>query len=114
MANIAPSITEYGDHFVATWANVGNTDTPTAYTVEKLVQALSLHVTGTFDSATVVIAQSNVAGTAGPDAVDLGGAAISITAEALTEIRDRAKYLTPEISGGGGSQDITITMIGWF
>ena len=94
-----------------TWTEVTDGDTCEPYSFSKLAQAVSVHVTGTFGSATVVFAQSNVVGVAGPDAVDLDGATISITAAALTEIRDRSRIVTPEHSGGGGTQDLDISMV---
>lgn len=66
-------------------------------------------VTGTFNSATVVI-QGSLDGTNFFTLNDFQGSAISCTAACLEGIAEFVPYIRPSTSGGGGSQSITVTI----
>jgi len=99
------------DKITVTWTGVTESDTFVAYTFDKLAQDISVHTSGTFGSATVVYKVANNGGS-GVNATDLGGTAISHTAEAITSVRERPLTIQPSASGGS-SQSLTVTMVVW-
>lgn len=69
----------------------------------------SVQITGTFDSATVILQGSND-GSIWSTLTDPQGNAISKTSADLEQISEATRYIRPSTSGGGGSQSITVTV----
>ena len=67
----------------------------------------TVQVTGTFDSATVLIEGSNDNST-WATLTDIDATALSFTSTALKLIRECPAYLRPTVSGGGGSVSINV------
>jgi len=70
----------------------------------------SVQIDGTFDSATVVMQGSND-GTTWFTLTDPQGNAISKTAGALEQIQELTRYIRPSMSGGTGSQSISVRVL---
>lgn len=96
---------------VVTWTDVTESDTAQTFTFNELPQDISLHTSGTFGGATVVYKVANDSG-AGVNGTDLGGTAISVTAEDLSPLRERPISIKPTMSGGT-SQTVDVTMVVW-
>lgn len=70
----------------------------------------SVQITGTFDSATVVLQGSND-GTNWATLSDPQGNPISATSAKLEQIEEITRYIRPSTSGGSSSQSITVTVL---
>ena len=70
----------------------------------------TVQIIGTFDSATVVIQGSND-GTNWATLTDPQGNAISKTAAAIEMISEVTRYIRPSISGGSGSESLTVILL---
>jgi len=114
MATINEVITNlkaWGDRFVhlILWETMGDDDTGRAIQMPGSSDR-SVQISGTFNTATVVLQGSN-------DNVtwftltDPQGNAISKTAGALEMISELTRYIRPVTSGGGGSTDIDVTVL---
>lgn len=106
MAAIAPTMSPTGSPNGVprvVWANLAPGDTGDAYLVrERYGFVGSVQISGTFGGATVALEQSND-GTTWFPAVDPLGAAISATANDISEMSLAAAYIRPTITGGAGS-----------
>lgn len=91
-----------------TWASLASGDSGAGIEV-GYAKSLSMQLSGTFTATTVLIEGSND-GTTYYTMDDIEGTAISKTAAAFSEIRDRPKYIRPRISAGGASSDVTGVM----
>ncbi len=92
-----------------TWENVTENDTPVGIKITGAGTVLMAYqVTGTFNSATVVIQGSND-GVNWVNLNDILGNQISVSAAGGGEISSSFVYLRPSISGGT-SQDITVSV----
>jgi hypothetical protein len=69
----------------------------------------TMQVTGTFDSATIVMEGANVA--TYTTLTDPQGNALSKTAAAIEAILEVPRYTRPSSSGGAGSQSVVVTML---
>lgn len=116
MATIKPTETDVSDKqdgsaFQYVWTPVTNADTCAA--IRRPAHAdRSVHVSGTFNGASVAVNGSNETG--GTNAValnDPGGTAIAITAAGAKLILENMLYYQPAATGGGGSQSLTISML---
>ncbi len=109
MANItAETIPKPHDNATFHWSTVTNTDTPVAVSTPRGGIG-SIVASGTFDSATMVLHGS-------PDGVtyfalkDIGNTAISLTADGGATVMAPVMFVKPVFSGGGGSQDVDVTL----
>ena len=85
------------------WAGIAAGDTCTPYLVRNRYGFVgSVQISGTFGGATVTLEQSND-GTTWFAAADTLGAAISATANEISEMSLASIYLKPVITGGVGS-----------
>lgn len=114
MATIQPTYTTVGaGNYAArlvTWTPVTENDTCQAVSIPDLTDR-SVHVSGTFGGATVVIQGSNiVGGTTYVSLNDSGGTAISITTEKMKVILENSLLIRPSASGGTG-QSLTINIL---
>jgi hypothetical protein len=95
-----------------TWSAVIAADTASAIEAEAWAADRSVQIEGTFNGATVAIQGSND-GTTYQTLTDPQGNPISkassLPIEQITEI---TRYIKPLISGGGGSQSLTIKIFG--
>ena len=112
MATIAPVITEIGyGNFAAKqviWTPVTSADSCAAVTFPECAEK-SVQVSGTFDSASVAVNGSND-GTNYAALNDPGGSVIAITGAKIKGVLEKTMFVQPSISGGGGSQSLTISM----
>jgi len=92
---------------VVTWANIGDSDTCTAYDTGGF-SGRSVQVSGTFGSATIVLQGSND-GSNYVTLTDPQGNAISKTSAAFEQIEEMTRYLKPGTSGGTNS-NTTVTV----
>lgn len=91
-----------------TWTSLASGDSGVG--VEAgYAKSISLQISGDFTATTVLVEGSNN-GTTYFQLDDIEGTAISKTAAALIEIRDRPKYIRPRVSIGGVSTDVTGVM----
>lgn len=97
-----------GSAMKAVWAAVTEADTFVAVSMPEYLRA-SVHISGTFGSATVVLKGSNT-GTNFFGLDDIEGTAISMTAEGLKQVQEGTIYYQPTHSGGS-SESVTVTML---
>jgi hypothetical protein len=102
------STTDGGD-LLLTWSAVTESDTFQQYELAEAVSEISVHVTGTFGGATVVIQGGNVT-SAMLNLVQIGGAAASCTTADIFSLLDRPLFIQPSHSGGS-SESVTIYML---
>ncbi len=98
---------------IATWAaetTAGNASI-TRYAPHVSLAASSVHVSGTFGGATVVLQGSND-GTTYATLKDLQGNNLSFTSAGYAEFTSGAAFIKPSISGGTGDS-LTITVTHW-
>lgn len=95
------------------WADIAPGDTGAPYLVRNRYGFVgSVQISGTFGGATVTLEQSND-GTTWFPAIDTLGAAISATANEISEMSLASIYLKPVITGGTGSAvDVIIVFRG--
>lgn len=113
MAAIKATITDVsaktdGSAMSVVWSGVTESDTFAAVAMPAYT-ARSVHVSGTFGSATVVLNGSNT-GTNYFGLNNLAGTAISITSEGLKACQEAVINYQPSASGGT-SQSLTVTML---
>jgi len=109
MADVTLTKTTEGDFDVVTWETLTNSNTAgTAYEPARMRGlAGTVQVTGTPDSATLVLQGSND-GTNWVTLKDTLGSDISFTAAGYAEFSTAFRYLRPSTSGGSGSQDLDV------
>lgn len=93
-----------------TWTPVTNADTCVAVSCPTL-RDKSIQVAGTFGSVSVALHGSND-GTNYAALSDPAGNVIAITAAGIVQIGQITHYIKPVGSGGGGTQSVTITVVG--
>ncbi len=74
----------------------------------------TVHVTGTFDGATVTIRGSNMIDD--PTWVTLndnGGSALTFTSAAVKTIRENTYWISPILTGGGAATDLEVYLLMW-
>lgn len=99
-----------GATILVTWASVTETDTFGAVALPEYSDK-SVHVSGTFDSASIAIQGSND-GTNYCSLFDPSSTVIAITAAtALKAILENTVYVKPLASGGGATQSVTVSML---
>lgn len=113
MATINPVVTSVGVGNGACkkvqWTPVTSSDVCEAVALPDLTDR-SIQVAGTFDSASVALHGSND-GTNFAALNIPAGTAIAITAAGIKAVLENTVLTKPVISGGGGSQSLTITML---
>lgn len=114
MSVITPTVTplgEAGNHNcrIISWANILAADTCLPVLASDFATRC-VQIEGTFDSGTIVIKGSND-GTNYETLTDPQGNAISKTSAALETIEELTRYIKPTVSGGGGSQSVTVTLL---
>lgn len=114
MAAIAPAITDISDRangstFLVQWTPVTEADTcnPVSFPMHS---DKSIHVSGTFGGATVVLQGSNNSGTTYVGLRDPSSTAISMTADTIKAVLENTQLVKPSASGGS-SQSLTISML---
>ena len=112
-ATIAPTSTKsnlvvQSTPSTVTWSNIASADTTTGFEA-GYAKSISVQLKGTFTATTVQFEGSND-GTTYYQLDDIEGTAISKTAAAFFEVRDRPKYVRPKIAAGGASTDVTTVM----
>ena len=112
MANITPTRLQIGIGanygFTYTWTPVTSADTPLAVSFPE-ASIKSIQVLGTFDSVSVALHGSND-GTNYAALNVPAGTAIGITVAGIKSVLENTVYVKPVISGGGGSQSISIVL----
>lgn len=111
MAVISFTREENPERRVITWsgASTGDTFTPTSVHTGPFYMA-SIHVSGTFANGTSVSLQGSNTGANFITLNDVGGTAITMTAEGLVEFSTTSLEIKPVISSGS-SDDITVTIV---
>lgn len=113
MATIDPTVIATGRGDGSTlrviWTPVTAADTCRAVSYPECADK-SIQVAGTFDSASVAVNGSND-GTNFAALRDPGGTTIAITSAAIRAILENTVVVVPLVSGGGGSQSLTISML---
>jgi hypothetical protein len=113
MAAIAPTTTPLagGNEVVLVrWTSITEADAGNAVEFPAL-KARTIQATGTFDSGSVALHGSND-GTNFVALEDWEGNAIAITSAGLVKVGDlQVRQIKPVITGGGGTQDITINLL---
>lgn len=114
MADIQATLTSVGrgdgSTVVATWANVTSADTCHAVSLSEYADR-SVHVYGTFDSATVTIQGSNNDGSSFATLADPTETTISISSERIRAILENTVLIRPSAAGGGGNQSLSIAIL---
>lgn len=115
MATIAPVKTwggsrQDGSTMIITWTPVTSADTcgPTSF---PEYTDRSVHVSGTFGSASVAVHGSNNAGVSFAALNDPTQTVIAITTEAIKAILENTDQIKPVITGGGGTQSLTVSIL---
>jgi len=98
------------DTHIVTWAALTSADAVGSSVEMPGSSDRSVQITGTFDSATVVLQGSND-GTNWVTLTDPQGNAISKTAAALEMVQELTRYIRPSTSGGGASQNVNVIML---
>ncbi len=112
MAVISPTIIKRDTYWLLTWANVGNGDTCEAIEFPRPGAGVGCcHVYGTFDSATLLLQGSAYGGSQWYTMQDHAGNAFSKTATAGDTLMCAGLHMRPSISGGLGSEDITVEVM---
>ncbi len=113
MATINPTFTRYGpgdNTVVVTWTPVTNADSAAPVSGHWGDYAdRTIQISGTFDSATVVLQGSNDDVTYAA-ITDPQGNAISKTSAAIEACIEGTLFVKPTFSGGGASQSLTVTL----
>lgn len=113
MANVAPVITQLGPRrksLLVVWTPFTHTNTTGDAFEFPDYSDRSVQITGTFDSATVVLEGSND-GTNWVTLTDPQGNAISKTSAGLEQIEEVTRYIRPKHSGGTSAESITVTVL---
>ena len=115
MAAIKATIAQVGQRqdqaaMTAVWADVTSADTFVPLSLFPDYTLKTIHVSGTFGSATVILGGSYT-GVTYLGLNDLQDNAISITSEGLAAVQEQTLYYKPSASGGGGSQSLTVTLL---
>lgn len=111
MATITPVMTRPNDDAIkVTWSAIANGDTIQAFHGFSEYADRSVQVGGTIDSSTVVIQGSND-GTTFATLNDPLGNALSFTSAGLKAILEYVEFIKIATSGGGGSQNVDVTLI---
>lgn len=99
-----------GSAIVVTWTPVTSADTCHPVRYPEYADR-SIHVSGTFDGATVQIQGSNNGGASFASLADPTETTILISSERIRAILENTDYLMPVISGGGAAQSLTISIL---
>lgn len=115
MATIAPAVSwggskRDGSTYIVTWTPVTSADTCGAWSAPEYADR-SVHVSGTFNSASCAVHGSNNAGASFAALNDPTSTVIAITAEGIKAILENTDQIKPVITGGGGSQSLTVSML---
>ena len=114
MANIAGVTASVGrgdnSTIVVTWANIGNADTCHEVSFPEYADR-SIHVSGTFNGASVVIQGSNNGAVSFATLNDPTETAITISTEAIRAVLENTAFIKPVITGGGGLQSLTVSLL---
>lgn len=110
MAEIQYTITKTpeGDALI-TWPSVTEADTFQRFELNRAASEISVHIVGTFGSATLDIKGSNYDAD-GVTLLQMDGTTAIVASEDIFSILDRPLYLTPTHSGGS-SESVTIYML---
>ena len=94
------------------WANVTDDDTALAYEIGNIPLGLNgaVQIEGTFDGATVAL-EGTVDGTNFHTLTTLLGAGASLTSAGIFEFTTAVLAIRPKVTGGGGSESITVTAL---
>jgi len=92
-----------------TWTALASGDVGNALTAPNLPDK-TVHLTGTFNTATCVIQGSND-GTNYETLADPNGNALSFTATGIETILENVQYIRPKTGTAGGSAAITVTVV---
>lgn len=113
MATIKPTVTAVGVGNNAAqlviWTPVTEADTCAAVSFPDLTDR-SVHVYGTFGSASVAIQGSNNNGASFVALNDPGGSAIAITSEKIKAILENSQQIKP-VATGGSAQSLSVAIL---
>mgnify|MGYP000334827737 FL=1 len=109
MATVNPTVERLPDQdaILYTWV-LTNTNSDGAPITAHEFGDRTMQVTGTFDSATVVLEGANVS--TYTTLTDPQGNSMSKTAAAIEQVMEVPRYTRPNSSGGSGSQSVTVTL----
>jgi len=113
MAAIAPTVdTPAAGITRVTWAGVTNSDTCQPFMVRGATGISgNLQMTGTPGSATATLGGRNDESSSFVNIPDLSDDAISLTAAGAKDFSTAMLWLAPQLSGGGGTQDLDFVMV---
>lgn len=99
-----------GSTMIVTWSPVATGDTCHPVSYPEYADR-SVHVSGTFDGATVQIMGSNNGGVSYAALQDPTETTITITSERIRAVLENTAYLMPSVTGGGAAQSLTISVL---
>lgn len=99
-----------GSTVIVTWTPVTSADTCHPVRYPEYADR-SVHVSGTFDGATVQIQGSNNGGVSFAALADPTETTIVLTTERIKAILENTDFIMPVVSGGGGAQSLTIAIL---
>lgn len=114
MAAIQPTLTDVGlkgdgSTILAVWTPVTESDTCVPISMPEHSDK-SVHVSGTFGSASVAVQGSNNGGASFASLNDPTGTVIAITAEKIKAVLENTVQVKP-VATGGSAQSLTISML---
>lgn len=99
-----------GSTIVVTWTPITSVDTCHPVSYPEYADR-SVHVSGTFDGASVQIHGSNNGGASFAALADPTETTIILTGERIKAILENTALIMPVISGGTGAQSLTISIL---
>ncbi len=99
-----------GSTYIVTWTPVTSADTCGPTSMPEYTDR-SVQVSGTFDSASVAIHGSNNGGVSFVAMNDPTSTVIAITSAAIKAILENSDQIKPVITGGSGSQSLTVSIL---
>lgn len=114
MADVAPvstPISYYGENaHIVSWSALNGTNTQ-GTPIEMAGSSIrSVHISGTFDGATVTLKGSNN-GSSFIVLTDPQGNAISKTTEAIEAVTESTRLMRPEVASAGANTSINVHMV---
>ena len=97
--------------YKTTWETLTGTGDTAAAERAAAVPDKTIHVFGTFESATVTIQGSNDGGTTYTTLADPNGNALTFSANGMETILENPQLIRPTASGATGGTDVDVIMI---
>ncbi len=105
------SVMRHSKEVKKSWVGLVNGDTGEPLEALHLSDK-SVHITGTFDTTTLVIQGSNDGGTSWVTLTDPQGNALSFTSTAkIEQVMENTQLIRPEVTAGGGNTDVNVFLV---